>query len=69
VSTTGLVAAYGFDETSGTQVLDASGRGNHGTLSNVTRTTQAKFGQALYFNGTSSLVTVPDSASLDLTGA
>jgi PKD repeat protein len=63
----GLVAAYGFDETNGTQVLDASGNGNHGTLSNVTRTTQAKFGRALYFSGSNSLVTVSDSSSLDLT--
>jgi hypothetical protein len=67
VSTTGLVAAYGFDEATGTQVLDASGRGNHGTLANATRTTQAKFGRALSFNGTNSLVTAPDRASLDLT--
>ncbi|MFY9973341.1 MAG: LamG-like jellyroll fold domain-containing protein, partial [Chromatiaceae bacterium] len=56
-----------FEETSGTQVLDVSGNGNHGTLSNVTRSTQGKFGGALSFNGTNSLVTVPDSASLDLT--
>lgn len=69
VSTNGLVAAYGFDEASGTQVLDASGRGNHGTLSNATRTAQAKFGRALSFNGSNSLVTVADSASLDLTSA
>ena len=61
------MAAYGFDETSGTQVLDASGNGNHGTLSNATRTTQAKFGRALSFSGSNSLVTVSDSNSLDLT--
>ena len=67
VSTAGLVAAYGFDETSGTQVLDASGNGNHGTLTNATRTTQAKFGRALAFSGSNSLVTVNDSNSLDLT--
>ena len=62
-----LVAAYGFDETSGTQVLDSSGKGNHGTLLNATRTTNAKFGRALSFNGSNSLVTVGDSSSLDLT--
>jgi PKD repeat protein len=67
VSTAGLVAAYGFDETSGTQVLDATGNGNHGTLSNATRTSQAKFGSALSFSGSNSLVTVSDSSSLDLT--
>ena len=65
----GLVAAYGFDETSGLQVLDASGKGNHGTISNAARTTTAKFGRALSFSGSNSLVTVSDSSSLDLTGA
>lgn len=69
VSPAGLVAAYGFDETSGTQVLDASGNGNDGTLSGPTRSTQAKFGQSLSFNGSNSLVTVGDSNSLDLTRA
>jgi hypothetical protein len=62
-----LVAAYGFDETSGTSTVDASGNGNHGTFLDARRVTRAKFGQALGFNGRSSLVTVNDSASLDLT--
>jgi hypothetical protein len=61
-----LVAAYGFDETGSTQVLDSSGKGNHGTLLNATRTTQGKFGRALSFNGSNSLVTVGDTSSLDL---
>lgn len=67
VDPSGLVAAFGFDESSGTQVLDASGNGNHGTLSNVTRSSQSKFGRALSFNGSNSLVTVGDSDTLDLT--
>lgn len=67
VSTAGLVAAYGFDETNGNQVVDASGNANHGTVSNATRSTQAKFGRALSFSGSNSLVTVSDSRSLDLT--
>ncbi|WP_338115199.1 PKD domain-containing protein, partial [Thiocapsa imhoffii] len=62
----GLVAAYGFEETSGSSVQDGSGQGNHGTLLNVTRTTQGRFGRALSFNGTNSLVTVEHSASLGL---
>jgi hypothetical protein len=63
-----LVAAYGFDETSAdTTVLDASGNGNHGSFLNARRVTRAKFGQALAFAGSNSLVTVSDSASLDLT--
>ncbi len=62
------VAAYGFDEGSGTTVADASGSGNTGTAANTTWAT-GKYGQALSFNGSSSRVTVPDSASLRLTGA
>ena len=31
-----LVAAYGFDEGSGTTVTDASGNGNNGTVANAT---------------------------------
>ena len=61
-----LVAAYGFNESSGTTVSDSSGKGNHGTLLNATRTT-GKFGGALSFNGSNSLVTIPDKSSLDLT--
>jgi beta-glucanase (GH16 family) len=63
----GLVAAYGFNEGSGTTTADASGNGNTGTISGATWTTSGRFGGALSFNGTSSWVTVPDSASLDLT--
>lgn len=62
-----MVAAYGFDKASGTKVLDSSGKGNHGTLLNATRTKKAKFGRALSFNGSNSLVTIPDKSSLDLT--
>jgi Concanavalin A-like lectin/glucanases superfamily/Viral BACON domain len=62
----GLVAAYGFEETSGAGVLDASGTGNSGTLTGATRITTGKNGRALSFTGTGNLVTVPDSASLDL---
>jgi hypothetical protein len=63
----GLVAAYGFNETSGVQVADASGQSNTGTISNATHTTTGKFGGALSFNGTSAWVTVADAASLKLT--
>jgi hypothetical protein len=67
--TPGLVAAYGFNETSGTTVPDASGNNNTGTLgSGVTRSTQGKFGSALVFNG-ASVVTIPTATSLNLTTA
>jgi len=64
-ATAGLVAAYGFNEGSGTTVTDASGNGNNGTISNTTWVTTGKFGGALQFNG-NSVVTVPNAASLQL---
>jgi hypothetical protein len=65
-ATTGLVAAYGFDEGTGTTVTDASGNGNTGTITNATWAATGKFGKALQFNGTNALVTVPKAASLQL---
>jgi glucose/arabinose dehydrogenase/chitodextrinase len=65
----GLVAAYGFDEGSGSSVGDASGSGNAGQVGSATWSSEGKYGQALSFNGTSSRVTVPDSPSLRLTTA
>jgi hypothetical protein len=63
----GLVAAWGFNESSGSTVTDASGNNNTGTFgSGVTRTTAGKYGGALVFNG-SSFATVPNAASLNLT--
>jgi hypothetical protein len=62
----GLVAAYGFNEASGVQVIDASGQGNTGTISSATRTKTGRFGGALSFNGTSAWVTVADAPSLEL---
>ena len=66
-ATPGLVAAYGFNEGTGTTVTDSSGNGNNGTIANATWTTAGKYGDALVFNGTSALVTIPDSALLHLT--
>src|SRR5262249_50885505 len=43
--------------------------GNNGTITAGTWSTAGKYGKALQFNGTSSLVTVPDAASLHLTSA
>ena len=64
-----LVAAFAFDEGSGTSAADASGSGNSGTAANTTWAAAGKYGKALNFNGTSSRVTVPDAASLQLTSA
>ena len=66
---TGPVGAWGFDETSGTGVTDGSGRGNNGTIAGAVRTTAGRFGSALTFDGVNDWVTVPDSASLDLSHA
>ena len=63
----GLVAAYGFNEGSGTTVADVSGNNNNGTISGATWTTAGKFGNALVFNGTNAVVTMPSSTSLRLT--
>jgi len=68
-SAQGLVAAYSFDEGSGTSVRDASGSGNNGTTSNATWTTAGRLGGALVFNGSSALVTVPGTTSLRLSAA
>ena len=62
----GLVAAYSFDEGSGTTLIDRSGNGNNGTIANATWVA-GKYGSALKFNGSNSLVTVANSASLNLT--
>jgi chitodextrinase len=63
-----LVAAYAFNEGSGTTVADLSGRGNTGTIANATWAT-GKYDSALAFNGSNALVTIADSASLHLTTA
>jgi PKD repeat protein len=61
------VAAYGFEETSGTTVTDKSGNGNSGVISGATRITTGHTGRALSFDGVNDWVTVGDAASLDLT--
>ena len=54
---------------SGATTADASGNGNTGTITGATWTTQGRFGNALSFNGASSVVRVASSASLNLTSA
>ena len=61
----GLVAAYDFNESSGTSALDASGNGNTGTITGATRTS-GKFGSALNFDGKKDLVRINASASLNV---
>ena len=63
-----LVAAFDFNQGSGTRLTDLSGNNNHGTLSNGPVWTAAgKYGGALTFDGTNDLVAINDAPSLDLT--
>jgi RHS repeat-associated protein len=60
-----LVAAYSFDEGTGTTLNDLTANGNNGVLSGQTWST-GKYRTGLVFDG-QSYITVPDSPSLDLT--
>jgi fibronectin type 3 domain-containing protein len=62
----GLVAAYGFDEGTGSTTADQSGNGNTGSLSNTLWAAGGKYNGALSFNGTNARVNINDSASLRL---
>src|SRR5690349_3217900 len=62
----GLVAAYGFEEGSGSTVVDSSGNGNTGSLVGAARVAGGVFGDALSFDGRSARVIVADSPSLRL---
>jgi hypothetical protein len=63
----GAAGSWSLDaaEISGTTVLDGSGNGLNGVLSNTTAVT-GRVNQALSFNGSNSVVTVPSSPKLDL---
>jgi RHS repeat-associated protein len=67
-SSAGLVAAYGFEEASGTTATDVSATGNNGALENgATRVDYGRFGRGVLFDGTNDQVRVPDASSLDVT--
>jgi hypothetical protein len=63
----GLVAAYSFEEGAGTTTSDLSGRGHTGTIAGATWTTAGKNGRALSFDGVNDMVSVADTAALDVT--
>jgi PKD repeat protein len=62
----GPVAFYNFEGNSTTTVTDLSGYGNHGAIKEAAIVTDGRFGKALSFDGVNDLVTINDSASLDL---
>src|SRR5206468_1197973 len=64
----GLVAAYGFDESSGSTAGDASGNGHSGALLNTTWTTTGRDGGALSFNGTNASVDLGQLGTFYKTG-
>jgi glucose/arabinose dehydrogenase/chitodextrinase len=61
----GLVAAYGFNEGSGTTVGDQSGNGNTGSISGAVWA-QGKYGNALSFDGLNDLVVINGASSTSL---
>jgi hypothetical protein len=61
-----LVAAYAFEEGSGTTTGDMSNNGNTASINGAAWTYPGKHGRALSFSGRST-VSVSDSSSLDLT--
>jgi len=61
----GLVASYNFDEGAGATLVDRSGNGNNGVIANGTWVA-GKYGGGLRFNGTTSLVTIANSSTLNL---
>ncbi|MCW5889093.1 MAG: hypothetical protein KIT14_00935 [bacterium] len=67
VSTTGLVAHWAFDESSGTSVADSSGNGHTGTNSGAT-ITSGQQGNALLFDGEDDVVSIPDAVALRVSG-
>jgi hypothetical protein len=64
--TAGLVAAYGFNENTGTTTADASGNNLTATISGATWTAAGKNGNALSFDGVNDMVSVNDNAGLDV---
>ncbi|TXI33544.1 MAG: LamG domain-containing protein, partial [Candidatus Moraniibacteriota bacterium] len=65
---TGLNGYWSFNgrDMNGTAVLDSSGAGNNGVLTNGPTRTIGKIGQGLSFDNTDDYVSVPDNASLDI---
>ncbi len=64
-----LVAAYAFDESSGTTAADASGHNVTGTLVNGPTWTGGRFGNAVLTSGATDYVDIGNPTALRLTGS
>ena len=64
---TGLVAAYAFNEGSGTTIADNAGLGHTGSISGPAWTAVGRFGGGLRFDGVNDVVAVADRPDLDFT--
>jgi hypothetical protein len=60
------VAAYSFENGTGTSLTDTTGKGHTGTIREATWTTTGKYGNALKFDGVNDWVTIADTADLRL---
>lgn len=60
-----VVGLWHMDESSGTKMNDASTHDNDGTLEHVAFTTDGWSGRAYSFNGSNSLVVIPNDATLN----
>ena len=61
-----LIAAYGFEEASGSTATDSTGNNHTGAISGATRATAGKFGRALTYDGINDLVYVPHTAAFNV---
>jgi hypothetical protein len=62
-----LVGYWKFDEGSGNKAYDSSGYGNDGTINGIPHWVTGRVGTALYFDGFTSSVEIPNSESLSMT--
>ena len=65
---TGLAAAWSFDQASGSTATDSSGNGNTATLVNGVGRTPGTSGGGLTLDGVDDYVNVPNSPSLNISG-
>ncbi len=65
----GVMAAWGFNEASGTTTADASGNNNTATLLGGPTRVAGKYGNALSFDQVNDYLSVPNSPSLNFSGS